>query len=166
MALATDIFEDVGPKKLGWYFNVYLIRLWEEPDKINEKETNSINMVIQDVKDIQVQGPISKYLIKQWRDKFKEFKIYTMSNFIVADTRPRAQNFCKKTTVQPVEVPYFELRPFVMKDIPDLLHAESVDSYDGANIVSKVVGKQEYREVVTSKGIKTKRIADTIKDIE
>ncbi|MED6196860.1 hypothetical protein PIB30_051242 [Stylosanthes scabra] len=72
MTLVTDFFEDVDPKKLGWCFNVYLIRLWEELDKINEEETNSIDMVIQDVKGIRVQKSIPKYLIKHWRDRLKE----------------------------------------------------------------------------------------------
>ncbi|MED6139293.1 hypothetical protein PIB30_082422 [Stylosanthes scabra] len=156
MALTIDFFEDVGPKKLGLCFNVYLIRLWEEFDKINEEETNRVDM------GIRVQGTVPKYLIKQWRDKLKEFKMYTMSNFIVADTRPMTRTFCKKTTVRLVEVPSFELHPFVMKDIPDLLHAESINPY----IISEVVVKQEYKEVMTSKGIKTKRMAVTIKDIK
>ncbi|MED6132106.1 hypothetical protein PIB30_016137 [Stylosanthes scabra] len=50
MALTMDFLEDVDPKKLGWCFNVYLIRLWEEPDKNNEEKINSIDMVIQDIK--------------------------------------------------------------------------------------------------------------------
>ncbi|MED6111819.1 hypothetical protein PIB30_055793 [Stylosanthes scabra] len=101
MALATDFLEDVGPKKLGWYFNVYLIRLWEEPDKNNEKKINIIEMVIQDIKGTRVQGSIPDSLFKQWRD-----------------------------------------------------------------VVSEVVGKQEPREVLTSKGIKTKRMTITINDID
>ncbi|MED6203532.1 hypothetical protein PIB30_000620 [Stylosanthes scabra] len=39
MALATDFLEDFGSKKLGWCFNVYLIWLWEVPDKNNEERS-------------------------------------------------------------------------------------------------------------------------------
>ncbi|MED6218701.1 hypothetical protein PIB30_028904 [Stylosanthes scabra] len=85
MALATDFLEDVGSKKLDWCFNVYLIRFWEEPDKNNEEKINSIDMVIQDIKSTRVQGSIPDSLFKQWRGKLEEFKMYTMSNFIVAD---------------------------------------------------------------------------------
>ncbi|MED6157207.1 hypothetical protein PIB30_021200 [Stylosanthes scabra] len=66
MALATDFLEDVGPKKLGWCFNVYLIRLREEPDKNNEEKINSIDMVIQDIK-----GSIPDSLFKQWRGELE-----------------------------------------------------------------------------------------------
>ncbi|MED6181639.1 hypothetical protein PIB30_021063 [Stylosanthes scabra] len=65
MALATDFLQDVGPKKLGWCFNVYLIQLWEEPDKNNEEKINSID--IQDIKGTRVQGSIPDSLFKQWR---------------------------------------------------------------------------------------------------
>ncbi|MED6107659.1 hypothetical protein PIB30_016102 [Stylosanthes scabra] len=128
MALATDFLEDVSPKKLDWCFNVYLIRFWEEPDKNNEEKINSIDMVIQDIKGTRVQGSIPDSLFKEWMGKLEEFKIYAMINFIVADTRPRTcvatckwiLTFCKKTTIKCVEVRFFELRPFIMKAIPEL----------------------------------------------
>ncbi|MED6192089.1 hypothetical protein PIB30_006914 [Stylosanthes scabra] len=80
MALTTDFLEDVGAKKFGWCFNVYLIRLWEEPDKNNEEKINSIDMVIQDIKGTRVQGSIPDSLFKQWRGKLEEFKILLGDN--------------------------------------------------------------------------------------
>ncbi|RYR37527.1 hypothetical protein Ahy_A09g042406 [Arachis hypogaea] len=145
---------DVNPRKLQWTFKVYVMHLWEVSNKFNKNEINSMEMLLQDMKASSVcfqgdriQVSILKSLMKKWRGNILEFNMYVMSNFIVVDKKEKIRttmnrwsiNFSQRTTVIPVSHP---------------------------NVISEVVGKEDPRELITSKGKETKRLAVLIKDLE
>ncbi|XLR35502.1 hypothetical protein S83_063402, partial [Arachis hypogaea] len=131
-------------------------------------------MVLQDIKGGRIQASINKGLFKKWRGFFEEFKMYTMSNFIVVDkmekiktTRNRwTLNFSHRTVVVRVENPSFPLESFCLKPIPELLAAEKLDDSQLLDIIWEVVGKEDPRDIITSKGNETKRIVVVIADLD
>ncbi|RYR16665.1 hypothetical protein HN51_067425 [Arachis hypogaea] len=153
MSEGYDMLMNVNAKKLEWKFQMYVVRIWENPNRYNQKEINSIKMVLQDI---------------------KEFKMYTMSNFIVVNkmekiktTRNRwTLNFSHRTVVVRVENPSFSLEPFCLKPIPELLAAEKLDDSQLLDIIGEVVGKDDPRDIITSKGKETKHMVVVIADLD
>ncbi|RYR09757.1 hypothetical protein Ahy_B05g078162 [Arachis hypogaea] len=100
--------------------------------------------------------------------------MYVMSNFIVVDKKEKIRtttnrltiNFSHRTTVISVSHPSFPLEAFSFKPIPELLAAEKLDDSLLIDVIGEVVGKEDPREFITSKGKETKRLDVLIEDIE
>ncbi|XP_016196227.1 uncharacterized protein LOC107637311 [Arachis ipaensis] len=174
MAEICDMLMDVNPRKLQWTFKVYVVHLWEVPNKFNKNEINGMEMLLQDMKGGRIQASIPKPLVKKWRGSILEFNMYVMSNFIVVDKKEKIRttrnrwtiNFSQRTTVIPVSHPSFPLKAFSFKPIPELLAAEKLDDSLLIDVIGEVVGKEDPRELITSKGKETKRLAVLIEDLE
>ncbi|XLS64880.1 hypothetical protein HN51_024854 [Arachis hypogaea] len=166
MSEGYDMLMNVNAKKLEWKFQVYVVRIWENPNMYNQKEVNSIEMVLQDIKGERIQASINKGLFKKWRGFFEEFKIYTMSNFIVVDKMEKIKTTRNRTVVVRVENLSFSLEPFCLKPIPELLAAEKLDDSQLLDIIGEVVGKEDPRDIITSKGKETKRMVVVIVDLD
>ncbi|MED6129813.1 hypothetical protein PIB30_111716, partial [Stylosanthes scabra] len=69
------------------------------------------------------------------------------------------------TQVVPVQDPSFPLDVFNFKSFPDLLSAEHLDESEMFDIMGEVVGKEEPREVLTSKGVRVKRMVVVLEDL-
>ncbi|KAL4287082.1 uncharacterized protein DS421_19g652150 [Arachis hypogaea] len=168
MAKLFDMLMDVSPKKLAWNFLVYVVRLWEAPSRYNPKEINSIEMVG------RIQASVPKALVRKWNDNIHEFKMYKMSNFIVVDKRDKTKttmnrwtlNFSHRTVVVLVENPTFPLQAFRLTQIPKLLNADRIDDSQLVDIMGEVVGKENHRELITSKGKETKRLSILVEDLD
>ncbi|XLS94432.1 hypothetical protein HN51_070440 [Arachis hypogaea] len=120
-----DMLMDVNPTKLQWNFKVYVMHLWEVPNRFNDKEINGIEMVLQDIKD---------------------------------------PCFNPKTIDQEVES--FPLEAFSFKPIVELLRVDKIDDSILIDVIGEVVEKEDPRELITSKGRETKRLAILIEDLE
>ncbi|XLS91704.1 hypothetical protein HN51_067712 [Arachis hypogaea] len=174
MAESFDMLMDISPKKLAWNFLVYVVRLWEAPSRYNLKEINSIEMVLQDSQGGRIQASVPKALVRRWNDNLAEFKMYKMSNFIVVDKREKTKttmnrwtlNFSHRTVVLLVENPTFPLQAFRLTQIPELLNADRIDDSQLVDIMGEVVGKEDPRELITSKGKETKRLAILVEDLD
>ncbi|XLR20906.1 hypothetical protein S83_048818 [Arachis hypogaea] len=168
MAESFDMLMDISPKKLAWNFLVYVVRLWEAPSRYNLKEINSIEM------GGRIQASVPKALVRRWNDNLAEFKMYKMSNFIVVDKREKTKttmnrwtlNFSHRTVVLLVENPTFPLQAFRLTQIPELLNADRIDDSQLVDIMGEVVGKEDPRELITSKGKETKRLAILVEDLD
>ncbi|XLR15270.1 hypothetical protein S83_043208 [Arachis hypogaea] len=168
MAESFDMLMDVSPKKLAWNFLVYVVRLWEAPSRYNPKEINSIEM------GGRIQASVPKALVRRWNDNLAEFKMYKMSNFIVVDKREKTKttmnrwtlNFSHRTVVLLVENPTFPLQAFRLTQISELLNADRIDDSQLVDIMGKVVGKEDPRELITSKGKETKCLAILVEDLD
>ncbi|XP_057734140.1 uncharacterized protein LOC130949435 [Arachis stenosperma] len=101
MAESYDFLGDINTKKLWWSFKVYIIRIWELPSKFNEKEVQSIEMILQDSKGNRMIASIPKALVQKWSD-----------------------------------------------------------------VIAEVVGKEDPRDLVTTKGKETKRMVIVLEDLE
>ncbi|QHO56132.1 replication protein A 70 kDa DNA-binding subunit A-like isoform [Arachis hypogaea] len=135
MAETFDYLLDVNPKKLAWNFNVYVVRISEVPNKYNEKEIGSIEMILQDSKGDRIHASIPKSVVARWKGNIFEFQMYVMSNFIVVGnkTKPKTTNsnwilmFSQRTTVTHINNPSYPLEAFHFRSISDLLNAERLD---------------------------------------
>ncbi|RYR08214.1 hypothetical protein Ahy_B05g075789 isoform A [Arachis hypogaea] len=102
----------------------------------------------------KIRASIPKPLIKKWRGNILEFSMYVMSNFIV------------KTTILLVPHPSFPLEAFSFKPIVELLRVDKIDDSILIDVIGEVVEKEDPRELITSKGRETKRLAILIEDLE
>ncbi|XP_025603635.1 replication protein A 70 kDa DNA-binding subunit A-like isoform X2 [Arachis hypogaea] len=174
MAESFDLLMDVSPKKLAWNFLVHVVRLWKAPCRYNPKEINSIEMVLQDSQGGRIQASVPKALVRRWNDNIDEFKMYKMSNFIVVDKREKTKtsmnrwtlNFSHRTVVLLVENPTFPLQAFRLTQISELLNADRINDSQLIDIMGEVVGKEDPKELITSKGKETKRLAILVEDLD
>ncbi|XLU30255.1 hypothetical protein S245_066321, partial [Arachis hypogaea] len=122
----------------------------------------------------RIQASINKGLFKKWRGFFEEFKMHTLSNLIVVEkmenikttTNRSTLNFSHRTVVVRVENPSFPLKPFCLNPIPELLAAKKLDDSQLLDIIGEVVGKEDPRDIITSKGKETKCMVVVIADLE
>ncbi|MED6127041.1 hypothetical protein PIB30_084303 [Stylosanthes scabra] len=143
MAGTFDFLENVNTKTGHWRFQVYAVRVWKEMHKVNYKEVNSIEMVLQDIKGSRIQATIPQLGFTRHGSSVEEFKMYVISNFIVVDKKLKtraAENkwtltFSNRTTVEPVEEPTFPLQPFRFHNIAELLTA---DVLDDSNLIGNI----------------------------
>ncbi|QHO45371.1 Replication protein A 70 kDa DNA-binding subunit B [Arachis hypogaea] len=150
---------------------VHVVRLWKAPCRYNPKEINSIEMVLQDSQARRIQASVPKALVRRWNDNIDEFKMYKMSNFIVVDKREKTKtsmnrwtlNFSHRTVVLLVENPTFPLQAFRLTQISELLNADRINDSQLIDIMGEVVGKEDPKELITSKGKETKRLAIWLK---
>ncbi|XLS83190.1 hypothetical protein HN51_049021 [Arachis hypogaea] len=168
-----DLVTDVNPKKLQWHFKVYVVRIWEVPSKYNEKEIGSIEMILQDAKGGRIHCTILRGLVKKWRGVILEFQMYTMTNFIVFDHKYKEKNgvsrmvltFSQRTLVNHVKKQSFPLEAFYLKSYVDLLTADKLPDSEMFDLIGEVVGKEDPRDLITSKGKETKRLVIILQDL-
>ncbi|RYQ80936.1 hypothetical protein Ahy_Scaffold1g107002 isoform B [Arachis hypogaea] len=133
-----------------------------------------MELVLQDSKGHRLQASIPKPLVKKWKDVIVEFQMYTMKNFVVLDntTYPKVTPdkyilvFSHRTRVHHVEHPSFPLDAFRLKSFKELLNADKLDDSELIDIIGEVVGKEDPRDLVTSKGVETKRLAIILQDLD
>ncbi|RYR67266.1 hypothetical protein Ahy_A03g013581 [Arachis hypogaea] len=138
------------------------------------KEPNVIKRVHCEWQGHRLQASIPKPLVKKWKDVIMEFQMYTMKNFVVLDntTYPKVTPdkyilvFSHRTRVHHVEHPSFPLDAFRLKSFKELLTADKLDDSELIDIIGKVVGKEDPRDLVTSKGVETKRLAKILQDLD
>ncbi|XP_072060410.1 uncharacterized protein [Arachis hypogaea] len=122
----------------------------------------------------RLQASIPKPLVKKWKDVIVEFQMYTMKNFVILDntTYPKVTPdkyilvFSHQTRVHHVEHPSFPLDAFRLKSFKELLNADKLDDSELIDIIGEVVGKEDPRDLVTSKGVETKRLAIILQDLD
>ncbi|XP_057739705.1 uncharacterized protein LOC130956718 [Arachis stenosperma] len=99
-------------------------------------------MILQDIKGDRIHASIPNPILKKWLGNIREFCMYVMSNFIVVDNKIKSRT------------------------IPELLNAEKLDNTELFDMIAEVVGKEDPRELVTSKGKETRRLAVVLEDLE
>ncbi|KAL4286785.1 hypothetical protein AHAS_Ahas19G0120900 [Arachis hypogaea] len=85
---------------------------------------------------------------------------------IKTTTNRSTLNFSHRTVVVRVENPSFPLKPFCLNPIPELLAAKKLDDSQLLDIIGEVVGKEDPRDIITSKGKETKCMVVVIADLE
>ncbi|RYR08388.1 hypothetical protein Ahy_B05g076054 [Arachis hypogaea] len=158
-----DLVTDVNPKKI-----------WEVLSKYNEKEIRSIEMILQDVKGGKIHCTIPWGLVKKWRGAILEFQMYTMANFIVFDYKYKEKNgvsrmvltFSQRTLVNHVKKPSFPLDAFCLKSYVNLLTVDKLSDSEMFDLIGEVVGKEDPRDLITSKGKETKQLVIILQDLE
>ncbi|KAL4371106.1 hypothetical protein AHAS_Ahas06G0132600 [Arachis hypogaea] len=144
-----DFVTDMNARKLYWNFKVYIVRIWKVQSKDNEKEIGSIEMILQDC------------------------KMYIMTNFIVFDNKTISKNgvsrmvltFSHRTMVNHVDNPSFSLEAFRLRSFSDLLTEDRLEHSEMFDLIGKVVGKKDPRNLITSKGLMTKRMVVILEDL-
>ncbi|MED6107527.1 hypothetical protein PIB30_118126 [Stylosanthes scabra] len=165
---------NVHQRNMHWDIQVYVIRKYDVPSSEDQAIIKSVDMMLQDRQGGRIHASIPKRLISTWLDRIKEFTMYNMREFVVVDKRTRVRAtevkwsllFCIRTEVQEVEVPTFPLEAFRFRTIPELTASAVVSENELFDLVAEVVGKEDPRELVTSLGKETKRMATNIQDLE
>ncbi|XP_057755373.1 uncharacterized protein LOC130974516 [Arachis stenosperma] len=170
MSQTFDYVTDLNARKLQWNFKVYVIRVWELPNRYNEREVGTIEVIIQGSQGTRLQVSIPKSPLSKWRGVLVQFQMYIMTNFVVVDNQKGNISrgkyllfFSHRTIASHVENPSFPLNAFQFKTIRELLNHDST-LFD---MIGEVVGKEDPKELITSKGKETKRLAIIIlEDLE
>ncbi|RYR02651.1 hypothetical protein Ahy_B06g081454 [Arachis hypogaea] len=100
--------------------------------------------------------------------------MYVMSNFIVVDKMEKVNtttnrwtiNFSNRTRVFPIVHPSYPLEAFCFQPISEFLAADKLDDSILIDVIGEVVGKEDSRKMITSKGKETKRLTILIEDLE
>ncbi|QHN87457.1 uncharacterized protein DS421_16g555270 [Arachis hypogaea] len=100
--------------------------------------------------------------------------MYAMSNFIVVKNTRITQTipsqwiltFSHRTTVNYIQEPSFPLEAFRFRTIVELLNVDKNHPSDLFDVIAEVVGKEDPRDLVTTKGKETKRLAVVLEDLE
>ncbi|RYR09198.1 hypothetical protein Ahy_B05g077336 [Arachis hypogaea] len=169
-----DLVSDVNAKKLAWNFKVFVVKVCTTPNKFNVNEIGSIEMVLQDKHGGRIYATIPRSLAKKYISVILEFYKYTMSNFIVVDNMTKKKNgvsrwvlvLSHRTRVEHIENPTFSLEAFRFRNLAEVHTVEKVEDLELFVIIGEVVGKENPRELVTSKGIETKRLVVIVEDLE
>ncbi|QHO34419.1 uncharacterized protein DS421_9g266750 [Arachis hypogaea] len=148
MAKSFDMLMDVSLKKFAWNFLVFVVCLWEAPNRYNPKEINSIEMILQDSQARREDPNFDK------RDKTKT----TMNRWTL--------NFSHRTVVVLVENPTFPLQAFRLTQILKLLNADRINDSQVVDIMGEVVEKEDPRKFITSEGKEPKCLAILVEDID
>nr|XP_025702539.2 replication protein A 70 kDa DNA-binding subunit A-like [Arachis hypogaea] len=127
-------------------FKVYVIRVWELPNRYNEGEVGTIEVIIEDSQGTRLQVSIPKSLVSKWRGVLVQFQMYIMTNFIVVDNQKG--NISRGKTIR------------------ELLNVEKIDDSALFDMIGEVVGKEDPKELITSKGKETKRLTVILEDLE
>ncbi|QHO06164.1 Replication protein A 70 kDa DNA-binding subunit E [Arachis hypogaea] len=121
----------------------------------------------------RLQVSIPKSLVSKWRGVLVQFQMYIMTNFVVVDNQKGNISrgkyllfFSHRTIVSHVENPSFLLNAFRFKTIRELLYAERIDDSALFDMIGEVVGKEDPKEFITSKGKETKRLAIILKGLK
>ncbi|MED6112849.1 hypothetical protein PIB30_065478 [Stylosanthes scabra] len=165
MAGVFDKLSDLHRRKLNWRFRVYVKRLYEH--RFTGSDCFTIEM------GVRVHASIPRHLVRKWLGIIKEFRMYEMTNFIVVDKKPFIRStttpftllFSHRTRVQVVEEPSFPLDVFNFRPFNEILNGENACDSEMFDIIGEVVGKEEAREVVTSKGLLVKRMVVVLEDL-
>ncbi|XLS94314.1 hypothetical protein HN51_070322 [Arachis hypogaea] len=100
--------------------------------------------------------------------------MYTMANFIVFDYKYKEKNgvsrivltFSQRTLVNHVKKPSFPLDAFCLKSYVNLLTVDKLSDSEMFDLIGEVVGKEDPRDLITSKGKETKQLVIILQDLE
>ncbi|QHO23606.1 replication protein A 70 kDa DNA-binding subunit A-like isoform [Arachis hypogaea] len=95
----------------------------------------------------RIYTTIPRSLAKKYISIIHEFHMYTMSNFIIVDNITKKKNG-------------------VSRNLAEMHTVEKVEDLELFDIIGEVVGKEDPRELITSKGIETKRLVVIVEDLE
>ncbi|KAL4294099.1 hypothetical protein AHAS_Ahas18G0194200 [Arachis hypogaea] len=131
-------------------------------------------MILQDCKGGRIYATIPRALAKKWSGNIIEFEMYTMTNFIVFDNKTILKNgvsrmvltFSHRTMVNHVDNPSFPLEAFRLRSFSDLLTVDRLEHSEMFDFIGKVVGKEDPRDLITRRGLMTKRMVVILEDLE
>ncbi|QHO24354.1 hypothetical protein DS421_12g371510 [Arachis hypogaea] len=70
------------------------------------------------------------------------------------------------TTVNHIQEPSFPLEAFRFRTIVELLNADKIHQSNLFDVIAEVVGKEDPRDLVTTKGKETKHLVVVLEDLE
>ncbi|RYR66031.1 hypothetical protein Ahy_A03g011966 isoform B [Arachis hypogaea] len=84
-----------------------------------------------------------------------------MSNFVVLKNTTKTKTYPSQWLLM-----FSHRTPFHFKTIPDLVTAQKIDENDIVDLIAEVVEKADPRDLVTSKGMETKRLVLELENLE
>nr|XP_016475267.1 PREDICTED: replication protein A 70 kDa DNA-binding subunit A-like isoform X1 [Nicotiana tabacum] len=156
--MATQIHDikQISGNSMQWNLKVRVVRMWVMPDRFKPEIPYSIELVLQDSKGDRIHASIGKYVVKFFRNKIHELRLYRMNYFVVGPNnlklRTTAHNlgltFTQKTFVEETNDPSFHMNIFNLRSFDQLTNQHDVDQTELLDVVGQVV---TYEDVKTYK---------------
>ncbi|XP_070019364.1 uncharacterized protein [Nicotiana sylvestris] len=108
------------------------------PDRFNPQIPFSIELVLQDSKGDRIHATIGKYVLKFFRNKIHELRLYRMNYFVVrpnnlklrTTTHKLKLTFTQKTFVEETNDPSFHMNIFNLRPFHQLTNEHDVVTYE------------------------------------
>ncbi|XP_019246556.1 PREDICTED: uncharacterized protein LOC109226217 [Nicotiana attenuata] len=156
--MATQIHDikQISSNSMQWNLKVRVVRMWIMPDRFNPQIPFSIELVLQDSKGDRIHATIGKYVLKFFRNKIHELRLYRMNYFVVGPNKLKLRTtthklkltFTQKTFVEETNDPSFHMNIFNLRHFHQLTNEHDVDETELLDVVGQVV---TYEDVKTYK---------------
>ncbi|XP_019256386.1 PREDICTED: uncharacterized protein LOC109234783 [Nicotiana attenuata] len=126
------------------------------PDRFKPEIPYSIELVLQDSKGDRIHASIEKYVVKFFRNKIHEFRLYRMNYFVAGPNNLKLRTtthnpgltFTQKTFVEETIDPSFHMNIFNLHHFDQLTNQHDVDETELLDVLAQVV---TYEDVKTYK---------------
>ncbi|XP_075078433.1 replication protein A 70 kDa DNA-binding subunit B-like isoform X1 [Nicotiana tabacum] len=127
--------------------------MWIMPDRFNPQIPFSIELVLQDSKGDRIHGTIGKYVLKFFRNKIHELRLYRMNYFVVGPNNLKLRTtthklkltFTQKTFVEETNDPSFHMNIFNLRPFHQLKNEHDVDETELLDVVGQVVTYEDVK---------------------
>ncbi|MED6119909.1 hypothetical protein PIB30_016118 [Stylosanthes scabra] len=161
-------------KRSQYVINVWLVRMWEGPPEGNGSEGGAWEMLFHDFKGNRVHCTLPVGVIMTFKPILSEGRFYSLSNFLVVKNRLWMKSslfeyriiLMQRSCVLLILQPLFPFKPFVFQSIASIINEESLQENVLFDVLAKVIGKEDPKEMVTKHGTNSKRIGLRVKDAD
>ncbi|KAL4294503.1 hypothetical protein AHAS_Ahas18G0234600 [Arachis hypogaea] len=158
----VDRVADINATKLTWNLVVRVVRLYEIPSSWNPTDGDRIHC------------SIPKANVVVFKTIVREFRIYSMRNFIVQPNLKGVRttshkfklSFYMKTSVSALSSETFQLNPFRFVSFMEIEAIDVVNLNILLDCIGHAVGKEDARPMVTKSGQESKCMSLDLEDLE
>nr|XP_009776561.1 PREDICTED: uncharacterized protein LOC104226310 isoform X1 [Nicotiana sylvestris]XP_009776562.1 PREDICTED: uncharacterized protein LOC104226310 isoform X1 [Nicotiana sylvestris]XP_009776563.1 PREDICTED: uncharacterized protein LOC104226310 isoform X1 [Nicotiana sylvestris] len=153
--MATQIHDikQISSNSMQWNLKVRVVRMWIMPDRFNPQIPFSIELVLQDSKGDRIHATIGKYVLKFFRNKIHELRLYRMNYFVVGPNNLKLRTtthklkltFTQKTFVEETNDPSFHMNIFNLRPFHQLTNEHDVDETELLDVVGQVVTYEDVK---------------------
>ncbi|XP_019241683.1 PREDICTED: replication protein A 70 kDa DNA-binding subunit B-like [Nicotiana attenuata] len=128
--MATQIHDikQISGSSMQWNLKVRVVRMWVMPDRFKPEIPYSIQLCLQDSKGDRIHASIRKYVLKFFRNKIHELRLYRMNYFVVGPNNLKLRTtthhlrltFTQKTFVEETNDPSFHMNIFNLRPFDNL----------------------------------------------
>nr|XP_009760969.1 PREDICTED: uncharacterized protein LOC104213216 isoform X2 [Nicotiana sylvestris] len=156
MATQLRDIKQISGNSMQWNLKVRVVRMWIIPNRFKAEIPLSIELVLHDSKGDRIHASIGKYVVKFFRNKIQELRLYRMSYFVVGPNNLKLRTtthnlrltFTQKTFVEETTDPGFHMNIFNLRPFDQLTNQYDVDETELFDVVGQVV---TYEDVKTYK---------------
>nr|XP_009795788.1 PREDICTED: uncharacterized protein LOC104242436 [Nicotiana sylvestris] len=146
MATQLHDIKQISGNLMQWNLKVRVVRMWVIPDQFKPEIPLSIELVLLDSKGDRIYASIGKYVVKFFRNKIHELRLYRMRYFVVGPNNLKLRTtthnlrliFTQKTFIEETTDPSFHMNIFNLRPFDQLTNQHDVDEtklFDNSSFV-------------------------------